>query len=163
MICGRVSGTPWGEVTDQRLSDQRISFLRLRRQPSWRLPPASRTAGVPNPRLHCLHGNARQFAAKSSCSYNSPVTRERWAQIGITTQFLIVVRTLGEIFRLRHSLGASFSLAIAMPYVGGVLIAAISCWLSVTLFFFRRYTLAACVAAATVLVLLVYKISVIGR
>jgi hypothetical protein len=91
------------------------------------------------------------------------VTRERWAQIGITTQFLIVVRTLGEIFRLRHSLGTSFSVAIAMPYLGGVLIAAISCWLSVTLFFFRRYTLAACVAAATVLVLLVYKISVIAR
>jgi len=30
------------------------------------------------------------------------MTRERWAQIGITTQFLIVVRTLSEIFWLRH-------------------------------------------------------------
>jgi hypothetical protein len=34
-----------------------------------------------------------------------PVTGERWAQIGITAQFLIVVRTLGEFFRLRHVLG----------------------------------------------------------
>jgi hypothetical protein len=91
------------------------------------------------------------------------VTRERWAQIGITIQFLIVVRTLGEIFRLRQILGTSFSAAVAMPYVGGALIAAGSCWLSVTLFFFRRYTVAAWVAIATVLVLLVYKISVIGR
>jgi hypothetical protein len=28
------------------------------------------------------------------------VTKERWAQIGITTEFLIVVRTLGEFFWL---------------------------------------------------------------
>ena len=36
-----------------------------------------------------------------------PVTRERWAQIGITTQFLIVVRTLGEVFRLKHVQGTN--------------------------------------------------------
>ena len=41
------------------------------------------------------------------------VTKESWAQIGITVQFLIVVRTLGEFFRLRHVLGTSFSAAIA--------------------------------------------------
>jgi hypothetical protein len=91
------------------------------------------------------------------------VTRERWAQIGITVQFLIAVRTLGEIFRLRHILGMSFSVAVAMPYVTGALIATCSCWVGVTLYFFRRYTLTAWIAIATVLVLLVYKISVIGR
>ena len=154
---------PLGGVTVQRLSDQRISFLRLRRQPrgvylSQAEQPGFQIQGC----IVCtgMRGNSLQSPLAATIF---PVTRERWAQIGITTQFLIVVRTLGEIFRLRHSLGASFSLAIAMPYVGGVLIAAISCWLSVTLFFFRRYTLAACVAAATMLVLLVYKISVIGR
>ena len=91
------------------------------------------------------------------------VTRERWAQIGITLQFLIVVRTLGEIFRLRHIPGTSFSVAVAMPCIGGALIAACSCWVGVTLYFFRRYTLTAWIAIATVLVLLGYKISVIGR
>ncbi len=130
--------------------------------------PAKQTRSVEE----CLEPRAitgQLFALRAAICNTCPcttifsVTRERWAQIGITTQFLIVVRTLGEIFRLRHSLGTSFSVAIAMPYLGGVLIAAISCWLSVTLFFFRRYTLAACVAAATVLVLLVYKISVIAR
>ena len=50
-----------------------------------------------------------------------------------------------------------------MPYVGGALIAACSCWVGVTLYFFRRYTLTAWIAIATVLVLLVYKITVIGR
>jgi hypothetical protein len=90
------------------------------------------------------------------------VTRERWAQIGITTQFLIVVRTLGEIFRLRHIHGAEFSAAVAMPYVGGALIAVCSCWAGVTLYFFRRYALSAWIATATVVILLVYKIAAIG-
>jgi hypothetical protein len=90
------------------------------------------------------------------------VTRERWSQIGITVQFLIIVRTLGEIFRLRQSYGASFTAAIAMPYVGGALIAACLCWAGVTLYFFRRYALSAWIALATVVILLVYKIEVIG-
>jgi hypothetical protein len=91
------------------------------------------------------------------------VTRERWAQIGITAQFLIVVRTLGEFFRLRHVLGTSFSAAVAAPYVGGALIAACFCWAGVTLYFFRRHTLCAWMALAAVVILLVYKIAVIGR
>jgi hypothetical protein len=91
-----------------------------------------------------------------------PVTGERWAQIGITAQFLIVVRTLGEFFRLRHVLGTSFSAAVAAPYVGGALIAACFCWPGVALYFFRRYTLSVWIALAAVVILLVYKIAVIG-
>jgi hypothetical protein len=94
--------------------------------------------------------------------YNLPVTRERWAQIGSTVQFLIVVRTLGEIFRLKHFHGAEFSTAVAMPYVGGALIAACFCWVGVSLYFFRRYTLVCWIASATVAILMVYKIAVIG-
>jgi len=92
----------------------------------------------------------------------SPVTRERWAQIGITVQFLIVVRTLGDFFRLRHVLGTSFSAAVAAPYVGGALIAACLCWAGVTLYFFRRYMLSVWIALAAVVILLVYKIAAIG-
>jgi hypothetical protein len=90
------------------------------------------------------------------------VTRERWAQIGITAQFLIVVRTLGEFFRLIHVHGTSFSAAVAAPYIGGALIGACFCWAGVILYFFRRYTLSAWVTLAAVVVLLVYKIAVIG-
>ena len=92
-----------------------------------------------------------------------PVIRERWAQLGITVQFLIVVRTLGEIFRLKHIHGTSFSATTAMPYIGGALIAACSCWVGVTLYFFRRYAVSAWIALATVLVLLAYKIGVFSR
>ena len=91
------------------------------------------------------------------------MTRERWAQIGITVQFLIIVRTLGEVFRLRHVNPSGFSLALAMPYIGGALIAACLCWAGVISYFFRRYLLASSLARATVVVLLVYKIAVIGR
>jgi len=90
------------------------------------------------------------------------VPRERWAQIGITIQFLILVRTLGEIFRLRHVRGANFLVAAAMPYAGGALIAACCGWAGVTFYFLRRYTLSAWIALATVVILLTYKIIVIG-
>ena len=90
------------------------------------------------------------------------VTKERWAQAGITIEFLIVVRTLSEFFRLRHVQGTNFSTAAAALYVGGALIAACSCWMAVSFYFFRRYTLSAWIALATVPVLVVYKIAVIG-
>jgi hypothetical protein len=90
------------------------------------------------------------------------VTKEHWAQIGITAEFLIVVRTLGEFFRLRHVHGTNFSTAVAALYVGGALIAACSCWAGVTFYFFRRYMLSAWITLVTILVLLVYKIAVIG-
>jgi hypothetical protein len=90
------------------------------------------------------------------------VAKERLAQIGITIEFLIIVRTLGEFFRLRHIHGTNFSTAIAALYVSGALISACSCWAGVTLYFFRRHMLSAWVTLAPIPVLLVYKIAVIG-
>jgi len=52
---------------------------------------------------------------------------------------------------------------MAALYVGGALIATCSCWAGVTFYFFRRYTPSAWITLATVPVLLVYKIAVIGR
>jgi hypothetical protein len=91
------------------------------------------------------------------------MSKERWAQIGITTEFFIVVRTLGEFFRLRHVHRTDFSTALAALYVGGALIAACSCWAGMTFYFFRRYMLSALITLATVPGLLLYKITEIGR
>jgi hypothetical protein len=99
---------------------------------------------------------------KAPLDYTHLVTRQRTAQIGITIEFLIVVRALGEIFRLRHFHSATFSTEVAMQYVGGALIAAYFCWLGVTLYFFQRYALSAWIALATVVILLAYKIVLIG-
>ena len=90
------------------------------------------------------------------------MNKERWAQIGITIEFLIVVRTLGEFFRLRHFHATNFSIPVATLYVGGALIATCSCWMAVSFYFFRRYALSVWIALLTVLILLVYKIAVIG-
>ena len=90
------------------------------------------------------------------------MTKERWAQIGITIEFLVAVRTLAEFFRLRHVHGTNFSIALAALYIGGALIATCSCWAGVTFYFFRRYALSAWITLATVPVLVVYKIAVIG-
>jgi hypothetical protein len=90
------------------------------------------------------------------------VTKERWAQIGITIEFLIAVRTLGEFFRLRYVHGTNFSIALASLYVGGALIATCSCWAGVTFYFFRRYALSGWITLATVPILVVYKVVLIG-
>ncbi len=90
------------------------------------------------------------------------LTRERWAQLAIMTQFLIVVRALSEVFRLKYLLGASFSIETATPYILGALLAACSCWAGVTLFFFRRYNFSIGIAGVTVIVLLIYKVTAIG-
>ena len=112
---------------------------------------------------HRSERNGDLSPSVASAGRISSVTKERWAQLGITLQFLIVVRTLGEVFRLRHALGASFSVAVSTPYVGGALIAVCFCWAAVTLYFFRRYILSVWIALAAIVILLGYKIAVIGR
>ncbi len=89
-------------------------------------------------------------------------TRERWAQIGITIQFLALVRTLGEFFRLKYDQGAEFTAAVGEPFVMGALITAVSCWTSVTLYFLRRNAGVSCVSAVAVITLLEYKVVAIG-
>ncbi len=86
----------------------------------------------------------------------------RWARIGITIQFLALVRTLAEYFRLKHVRLGHFTLSTGEPYVVGALIAAVLCWVAVSLYFLRRYRSSAAVAGATVLVLLVYRFFVMG-
>jgi hypothetical protein len=88
-----------------------------------------------------------------------PAERRRGlAAVGITIQFLALVRNLAEVYRLKYRHGAGVSLSVVEPYVNGALITALFCWLAVTLFFFRRYTLALVVAISTVALLLVYKV-----
>jgi hypothetical protein len=49
-----------------------------------------------------------------------------------------------------------------MPYASGALTAVGSCRAGVTLYFFRRYTLSTWISLATVVVLPLYKIMIIG-
>jgi hypothetical protein len=84
--------------------------------------------------------------------------RERWAQIGIVVQFLALIRTLGEVFRLRYLRGAALQIADIQPFVVGAAIAAVLSLVAVVLYFGRRYSAVVAVAGLTVVVLLVYKL-----
>ncbi len=88
----------------------------------------------------------------------TPTNTQRFAQIAVTVQFLALVRSLLEFFRLKNLEGSAFSLSLGEPYVMGGLIAAICTWLGVTAYLFNRYTITALIGASTVLVLIVYKI-----
>jgi len=91
------------------------------------------------------------------------ISAQRTAQIGIGIQFLALIRTLSEYFRLKHFGREQMTLVVAEPYITGALIAAVCTAISVALFFFRKYRLATVVAAATILVLLLYKLAALPR
>ncbi len=77
-------------------------------------------------------------------------------------QFLALVRTLSEFFRLKYVFRAEFTIAMGEPFIVGALIAAVTCWVAVMSFFFRRYTVSVTVSIAAIVTLLVYKLVAVG-
>ena len=73
-------------------------------------------------------------------------------------QLAILIRTLAEFYRLRHYYGSSEALIRYEPYLGGLLINAVLCLITVALLFWRKARAAAITAAATIIVLLIYKL-----
>lgn len=90
-------------------------------------------------------------------------TAERWARIGITIQFLAIIRTLAEVDRLRYVAGGGQVFIHTEAYVNGGIIAVLFCWIAVTLYFFRLFRASVVVAGLMVAALLAYKLAVIGR
>jgi hypothetical protein len=84
--------------------------------------------------------------------------RMRWAKLGITAQFMALVRIIAEYYRLRHLHGQPLSPSMVKFLFDSALIAALFCWLAVTLYFFARYRSAALTAAVTMVVLLAFKL-----
>ena len=76
-------------------------------------------------------------------------------------QFLALVRSLAEVFRLRHVQGPALDVATAVPYVGGALLAAVLTWIAVLCYFAGRDRAAVGVAGLTILALLGVKIALI--
>ena len=84
---------------------------------------------------------------------------EQIAKIGITIQFLALVRCLSEYFRLKWVRVDAVISGAVEPFVVGGLIAAVGAWIAVTCFFLRRYKAASVVAAVTVSSLIAYRLS----
>ena len=99
---------------------------------------------------------------KSTASTWRGRTPEWWARAGVIVQLAILTRTIGEFYRMRHYYGAPVALIRYEPYIGGLLVNAVLCLLTVALLFWNKPRAAAFTAAATILILLVYKLVVIG-
>jgi hypothetical protein len=82
--------------------------------------------------------------------------------VGICVQFLALVRTLAEFFRLQHVQGPKLAVATVSPYIGAALLAALMTWTAVLCYFARRDRAALAVAGVTILALLIIKITVIA-
>ena len=89
-------------------------------------------------------------------------TGHRLAQVGICVQFLALVRTLAEVFRLQYVQGPALDVATVAPYVGAGLLAALMTWTAVLCYFAGRDRAALGVAGLTIVALLVVKIVVIN-
>jgi uncharacterized membrane protein len=92
----------------------------------------------------------------------SPKRAHRLAQVGICVQFLALVRSLAEVFRLRYVQGPALSVATVAPYVGGALLAALLTWIAVVCYFAGRERAAVGVAGLTIVALLVVKLVLIS-
>ncbi|MDE3156099.1 MAG: hypothetical protein KGN76_13410 [Acidobacteriota bacterium] len=90
------------------------------------------------------------------------ITARRGAGIGVLVLWLALVRTLGEIYRLHAVRGASFVLADALPYVNGAMMAVVGAGVAVGCYIWHCDRLAVAVVAATILLMLGYKVAVLG-
>jgi len=87
---------------------------------------------------------------------------ERLSQIGIGVLLLIIIRTLGEVLRLSYVDGDALTIAQLRPYIGSALFAALVLAAALICHAWGRYRIVVGGAIATVLLLLIYKIVVIG-
>jgi len=89
------------------------------------------------------------------------LTHEQWARIGVVVQLVILIRTLAEFYRLRHYYGTAIAFIRYEPYIGGLLINAVLCLAAAVLLFWNKPRASGLLTAATILILLVYKLLVI--
>ena len=90
------------------------------------------------------------------------LTIKQVAEIVLGILLLIVIRSLGEYFRLRYTLGDALTFAHVTPYIAGALLAAVSLGISALCYWASLYRVSIGIAAATVVGLFVYKVGVIG-
>lgn len=90
------------------------------------------------------------------------ISAQRGAAIAVLILFLALVRTLGEIYRLHWVQGAGFTLTDALPYVNGAMMAAVGAWAAIGCYMLKRYRLTIAVVGTTILLMLIYKVVVLG-
>ena len=84
------------------------------------------------------------------------------AQVSIGVLLLVIIRSLGEYFRLQYLHGHALVIGQVTPYIAGALFAAVALTVTVTSYFADLYRISIALAAATVILLFGYKIAVMG-
>jgi hypothetical protein len=87
---------------------------------------------------------------------------QRLAQVSVGVLLLMIVRSLGEYFRLQWLHGDALVIGQVTPYVAGALLAAVALALTVSCYFAGFYRVSIAIAAATVVLLFLYKVTVLG-
>ena len=91
------------------------------------------------------------------CEMRSP-SPERFAQIGIGMLFIAMLRTVGEYYRLRWSLGPHAGLKAFEPFISGLLLTVIGTMAAVGLYFAGRFRLVLWTAGSVIVGLILYKV-----
>ena len=83
------------------------------------------------------------------------------AQISTGILLLVIVRSLGEYFRLQYLHGDALVIGQVTPFVAGALFATIALALTLTFYFAGLYRVSIAISAATLVLVLVYKVAVV--
>jgi len=86
----------------------------------------------------------------------------RLAQVSIGVLLLVIVRSLGEFFRLQYLHGDALVIGRVTPYVAGALFAVIALALTVLCYFASLYRTSMAITAGTLALLFVYKVAIVG-
>ncbi len=87
---------------------------------------------------------------------------QRLSQIGLAILLLIIVRSLGEFFRLQYMNGDALTIAQVAPYVGSALATGIVLGVALACQAAARYREVIGIVIATVVILLIYKLAILG-
>jgi len=86
---------------------------------------------------------------------------QRLAQISIGILLLIIIRSLGEYFRLQYAHGDALTFPQVTPYVTGALVAAAALALAILCYFAGRHRETIVITIVTAVALPVYKVAVV--
>jgi hypothetical protein len=86
----------------------------------------------------------------------------RLAQVFIAVLLLVIIRSLGEVFRLQYLHGDALVIGQVIPYVIGALFAAVGLALTLICYFVSRYRTSTAIAATTLILLFLYKVVVVS-
>jgi hypothetical protein len=103
--------------------------------------------------------------AEAACAHLRTVKKWKlfhWSRVALSVQFLALICTLGEYFRLKLSAGNAFTMDDADPLVLGALIAAILTAIATWCHIVGRHGWTLMLSALTVLALLMVKYALVG-